>query len=360
VPARVYRTGTRLRISAPKAATTPRSGGSSRPHRFRCRCDDLDVDADSILVLRGCGPRGYPAMPEVANMALPRKLLEQGVRDMVRVCDGRMSGTAYGPVVLHVTPEAAVGGPLALVEDGDFIVLDVAARRLELDVPDDVLAQRVPSTAMLDGLANPPGAGSGSTSTTFSRPTPVPTSTSWSGQRLGRQPRVALTPRSTLPGPLALRRGCVRQGYEFLGDSVRDTHLHRRALFARKAGCFFSQSILKPRKILLDCRGDDRHVDVRVAMRNTVARRPHQWPVIAEGPRAQLIGTAGQGFNGRSESRGHGIGDRLVIQVSTRQMLTQNTEVHERIGDEFLVGTPHIGTASPRTYVLTFSRRFDA
>jgi dihydroxy-acid dehydratase len=94
-------------------------------------------------------------MPEVANMPLPRKLLEQGVRDMVRVCDGRMSGTAYGTVVLHVAPEAAVGGPLALVQDGDFIVLDVAARRLELDVPDDVLQQRVPSTAMLDGLANP-------------------------------------------------------------------------------------------------------------------------------------------------------------------------------------------------------------
>ena len=116
---------------------------------------DLDVDADSVLVLRGCGPRGYPGMPEVANMPLPRKLLEQGVRDMVRVCDGRMSGTAYGTVVLHVAPEAAVGGPLALVQDGDFIVLDVAARRLELDVPDDVLKQRVPSTAMLDGLANP-------------------------------------------------------------------------------------------------------------------------------------------------------------------------------------------------------------
>lgn len=116
---------------------------------------DLDVDADSVLVLRGCGPRGYPGMPEVANMPLPRKLLEQGVRDMVRVCDGRMSGTAYGTVVLHVTPEAAVGGPLALVQDGDFIVLDVAARRLELDVPDDVLKQRVPSTAMTGGLANP-------------------------------------------------------------------------------------------------------------------------------------------------------------------------------------------------------------
>ena len=124
---------------------------------FHARIDDpdLDVDADSVLVLRGCGPRGYPGMPEVANMPLPRKLLEQGVRDMVRVCDGRMSGTAYGTVVLHVTPEAAVGGPLAFVQDGDFIVLDVAARRLELDVPDDVLAQREPSTAMLDGLANP-------------------------------------------------------------------------------------------------------------------------------------------------------------------------------------------------------------
>ena len=124
---------------------------------FHARIDDpdLDVDADSVLVLRGCGPRGYPGMPEVANMPLPRKLLEQGVRDMVRVCDGRMSGTAYGTVVLHVTPEAAVGGPLAFVQDGDFIVLDVAARRLELDVPDDILAQREPSTAMLDGLANP-------------------------------------------------------------------------------------------------------------------------------------------------------------------------------------------------------------
>ena len=73
---------------------------------------DLDVDADSVLVLRGCGPRGYPGMPEVANLPMPKKLLEAGVRDMVRVCDGRMSGTAYGTVVLHVSPEAAAGGPL--------------------------------------------------------------------------------------------------------------------------------------------------------------------------------------------------------------------------------------------------------
>src|SRR4029077_14052727 len=96
---------------------------------------DLDVDADSVLVLRGCGPRGYPGMPEVANMPLPTKLLRQGVRDMVRVCDGRMSGTAYGTVVLHVAPEAAAGGPLGVVRTGDWIILDVQRRRLEIDVP---------------------------------------------------------------------------------------------------------------------------------------------------------------------------------------------------------------------------------
>ena len=102
---------------------------------FNARIDDpdLDVDADSVLVLRGCGPKGYPGMPEVSNLPLPRKLLAQGVRDMVRVCDGRMSGTAYGTVVLHVAPEAAAGGPLALVRTGDVITLDVAARRIDVD-----------------------------------------------------------------------------------------------------------------------------------------------------------------------------------------------------------------------------------
>jgi dihydroxy-acid dehydratase len=85
---------------------------------FQTRIDDpeLDVDASTVLVLRGCGPKGYPGMPEVSNMPLPKKLLAQGVRDMVRICDGRMSGTAYGTVVLHVAPEAAAGGPLALVQ----------------------------------------------------------------------------------------------------------------------------------------------------------------------------------------------------------------------------------------------------
>ena len=116
---------------------------------------DLDVDADSVLVLRGCGPKGYPGMPEVANMPLPTKLLEQGVRDMVRVCDGRMSGTAYGTVVLHVAPEAAAGGPLGLVRTGDFIVLDVANRRLDIDVPATELAARAPDKATVAGFANP-------------------------------------------------------------------------------------------------------------------------------------------------------------------------------------------------------------
>jgi dihydroxy-acid dehydratase len=115
----------------------------------------LDVDADSVLVLRGCGPKGYPGMPEVSNLPLPRKLLEQGVRDMVRVCDGRMSGTAYGTVVLHVAPEAAAGGPLVLVQTGDFIVLDVPARRLDLDVPASELRRRTPNRATAAGFASP-------------------------------------------------------------------------------------------------------------------------------------------------------------------------------------------------------------
>lgn len=111
---------------------------------FKRRIDDpaLDVDADSILVLQGCGPRGYPGMPEVGNMPLPRKLLERGITDMVRISDARMSGTAYGTVVLHVSPEAAAGGPLALVREGDLITLDVEQRSLHLHVSDSELAHR--------------------------------------------------------------------------------------------------------------------------------------------------------------------------------------------------------------------------
>jgi L-arabonate dehydrase len=103
---------------------------------------DLDVDENTVLVLQNAGPRGYPGMPEVGNLTIPRKLAEQGVDDMVRISDARMSGTAYGTVVLHVAPEAAVGGPLALVRTGDWIELDVPGRTLHLDVSEEELAKR--------------------------------------------------------------------------------------------------------------------------------------------------------------------------------------------------------------------------
>jgi dihydroxy-acid dehydratase len=111
---------------------------------FHARIDDenLDIDENSVMVLKGCGPKGYPGMAEVGNMPLPPKLLRRGITDILRISDARMSGTAYGSVVLHVSPEAAAGGPLALVRNGDFIVVDVAARRLHLDVSDAELAQR--------------------------------------------------------------------------------------------------------------------------------------------------------------------------------------------------------------------------
>jgi dihydroxy-acid dehydratase len=111
---------------------------------FHARIDDdaLDIDASCVMVLRNCGPRGYPGMAEVGNMPLPPKVLKQGITDMVRISDARMSGTAYGTVVLHTAPEAAAGGPLALVRDGDMIELDVPARRLHLHVDDTELARR--------------------------------------------------------------------------------------------------------------------------------------------------------------------------------------------------------------------------
>ncbi|MCM4076010.1 dihydroxy-acid dehydratase [Paractinoplanes hotanensis] len=124
---------------------------------LHARLDDpsLEVTADSVLILRGCGPKGYPGMPEVSNMPLPAKLLAEGVRDMVRICDGRMSGTAYGTVVLHVAPEAAAGGPLAKVRTGDTIVLDLENRRLDVDIPADEWAAREPSAEAAKAYATP-------------------------------------------------------------------------------------------------------------------------------------------------------------------------------------------------------------
>jgi dihydroxy-acid dehydratase len=124
---------------------------------LHARIDDpeLEVDPDSVLVLRGCGPRGYPGMPEVSNMPLPAKLLREGVRDMVRICDGRMSGTAYGTVVLHVSPEGAAGGPLSKIRTGDWIVLDVPGRGVDVELPDGELHDRPVAPAMAAAVASP-------------------------------------------------------------------------------------------------------------------------------------------------------------------------------------------------------------
>ena len=104
--------------------------------------DDLDVTADHILVLKNSGPQGGPGMTEWGMLPIPKKLVKQGVRDMVRISDARMSGTSYGACILHVAPESYVGGPLALVRNGDRITLDVAARTIDLDVPEAELAKR--------------------------------------------------------------------------------------------------------------------------------------------------------------------------------------------------------------------------
>ena len=108
----------------------------------RVNDESVDIDENCVMVLKNCGPRGYPGMAEVGNMPIPAKLLRKGITDMVRVSDARMSGTAYGTVVLHVSPEAAAGGPLALVHNGDMIALDVPGRRIHLEVDDATLSQR--------------------------------------------------------------------------------------------------------------------------------------------------------------------------------------------------------------------------
>jgi L-arabonate dehydrase len=112
---------------------------------FHTRIDDdsLDVDESCVLVLKNCGPRGYPGMAEVGNMPLPPKVLKKGITDMVRISDARMSGTAYGTVVLHTAPEAAAGGPLAVVQNGDMIELDVPKRRIQLLISDAEMQKRL-------------------------------------------------------------------------------------------------------------------------------------------------------------------------------------------------------------------------
>ncbi len=120
---------------------------SIEDYKAKINDPDLDIDETCVMVLKNCGPKGYPGMAEVGNMALPPKVLAKGVRDMVRISDARMSGTAYGTVVLHVAPEAAAGGPLALVRNGDMITLDVPNRVLRIEVSDEELAERRKSWA---------------------------------------------------------------------------------------------------------------------------------------------------------------------------------------------------------------------
>jgi L-arabonate dehydrase len=112
-------------------------------YKARINDDDLDIDETCVMVLKNCGPRGYPGMAEVGNMGLPPKVLKKGITDMVRISDARMSGTAYGTVVLHTSPEAAAGGPLAVVRDGDMIELDVPNRRLHVEISDQEMAARL-------------------------------------------------------------------------------------------------------------------------------------------------------------------------------------------------------------------------
>ena len=112
---------------------------------FHEKIDDpnLEVDENSILVLKNCGPKGYPGMAEVGNMRLPQKLLKKGVRDMIRISDARMSGTAYGTVILHTAPEAAVKGPLAAVQNGDLIEIDVNKGSMNLNVDEETIKNRL-------------------------------------------------------------------------------------------------------------------------------------------------------------------------------------------------------------------------
>jgi dihydroxy-acid dehydratase len=112
-------------------------------YKAKINDENLDIDETCVMVLKNCGPKGYPGMAEVGNMGLPPKVLRKGITDMVRISDARMSGTAYGTVILHTSPEAAVGGPLAIVQGGDMIELDVPNRRLHLDVPEAEIARRL-------------------------------------------------------------------------------------------------------------------------------------------------------------------------------------------------------------------------
>ena len=146
-------------------------------YKAKINDDNLDIDETCIMVMKNCGPKGYPGMAEVGNMGLPPKVLKKGITDMVRISDARMSGTAYGTVVLHTSPEAAVGGPLAVVKNGDMIELDVPNRRSISTFPTRNWPSAAPHGSRRSSRS--PAATAASTSRPSCRPTPAPTSTSW-------------------------------------------------------------------------------------------------------------------------------------------------------------------------------------
>jgi dihydroxyacid dehydratase/phosphogluconate dehydratase len=198
---------------------------------YKARVDDPDlvIDQNSVMVLQNCGPKGYPGMAEVGNMALPRKLLQRGVRDMVRISDARMSGTAYGTVVLHAAPEAAVGGPLALVRDGDIIELDVEARRLRLHVSDDELRRR---HADWDAAASDHARAATNTFTLSGcfKPIAAPISTSWSaaGARRSLAKAISRPPAALVHGFRALLPSAEHGGCP-LSNGIRGNNVERSA-----------------------------------------------------------------------------------------------------------------------------------
>lgn len=192
--------GAVLKVSAASAHLLQHTGPAlvfDRIEDYVAAADDpdLDVTADTVIVVQNAGPRGYPGFPEVGNMPMPRRLLQEGITDMVRISDARMSGTGYGTCVLHVAPEASVGGPLALVRTGDLVRVDVPSRSLDLLVDEAELERR--RAAWQPRSRPPPGAGYGCTASTYCRPTRARTWTSSSAAAAAPRP---VTHTDRLPG----------------------------------------------------------------------------------------------------------------------------------------------------------------
>jgi L-arabonate dehydrase len=203
-------------------------------YKARINDPDLDVDENSVLVMKNCGPKGYPGMAEVGNMGLPPKLLAQGITDMVRISDARMSGTAYGTVVLHVAPEAMAGGPLGIVRDGDFIELDCDQGRLHLDVADEEIRTRLADRAENQPKL-PKTAMRGCISIMCCRRTKAAISISWSGAAGRPFPSIPTEPVGTGCPPYARWAASAHDAIDAVGWAPR-AH-HRAAKTRRQNPC---------------------------------------------------------------------------------------------------------------------------